>query len=85
MRKQVYSQAHGLIWVDTDEKYNGRTIEEIEKLPFKGWSDHDKKLYLKNCAEVISLQLTGDFGAAESIKNSNFSIAKNILTFKQKK
>lgn len=81
MRKQVYSQAHGLIWVDTDEKYNGRTIEEIEKLPFKGWSDHDKKLYLKNCAEVISLQLTGDFGMAESIKNSNFSIAKKYINF----
>ena len=81
MRKQVYSQVHGLIFVDTDEKYNGRTIEEIEKLPFKGWDDHDKKLYLKNCAEVISLQLTGDFGMAESIKNSNFSIAKKYINF----
>ena len=79
MRKQVYSQVHGLIWVDTDEKYNGRTIEELEKLPFKGWSEHDKKLYLKNCAEVISLQLTGDFGMAESIKNSNFHIAKKYI------
>lgn len=81
MRKQVYSQVHGLIFVDTDEKYNGRTIEEIEKLPFKGWDDHDKKLYLKNCSEVISLQLTGDFGMAESIKNSNFCIAKKYINF----
>ena len=79
MRKQVYSQAHGLIWADTGEKYNGRTIEEIEKLPFKGWSEHDKKLYLKNCAEVISLQLTGDFGMAESIKNINFCISKKYI------
>ena len=81
MRKQVYSQVHGLIWADTGEKYNGRTIEEIEKLPFKGWSEHDKEIYLKNCAEVISLQLTGDFGMAESIKNSNFYISKKYINF----
>ena len=78
MRKQVYSQVHGLIWVDNNNLYNGKTLQEIEA-NLKGWSEHDKKLYMQNCAEVISLQMSGDFGMAESTKNQNFEISKNYI------
>lgn len=60
--------------------YNGKTIEEIEELPFTGWHEHDKQIYINNCREAIHYQMGGiNAGIVECIKRSNFMIAKNYV------
>ena len=81
MRKQVYTSSFGFITVDIyDHTYNGHTINEIETMPFSGWHPADKERYIKNCREVIDIQLSGvNLSMIECIKNTNHQIAKQYL------
>lgn len=81
MRTQVYTYSLGLIWFDNGSNlYNGYTIEEIEAMPFAGWSEHDKTRYINNCREAIECQVSGvNAGYCEALKNTNFEIVRNNL------
>jgi len=81
MIKQVYTQSFGIIYVNAgDPTYNGYTIDQIEKMPFAGWSESDKKQYINNCKDVIQSQLTGtNEGYAECCKNINHHLVKTYL------
>lgn len=81
MRKQVYTNSFGIITVDLyDNTYNGHTIEKIEAMPFTGWAIADREMYIKNCREVIEMQLSGvNLGMIECLKNTNHYIAKQYI------
>lgn len=59
-------------------KYNGYTLEEIQKNLPKNMIELHKKIYLDNCKQVIKNQLSGyNLDYNETIKNTNF----NLITF----
>jgi len=75
--KQVYTSSFGIINVELSDKYNGYTINEIESMPFSGWSECHKKDYIKNCKQVIECQMSGyNLNEIECLKNYNFSLVK---------
>lgn len=81
MKKQVYTNSFGIMTVDIyDNTYNGHTINEIETMPFTGWSIADRDMYIENCREVIYMQLSGvNLGMIECLKNTNHYIATEAM------
>ena len=60
--------------------YNGYTIEEIESMPFKGWAECHVKEYIRNCKEVIDIQMSGvNLNTIWGIKNYNFNLVQFYL------
>ena len=79
--KQVYTSSFGIVTVELSDRYNGHTIEEIEAMPFIGWSECHKKEYINNCKRVIECQTSGyNLNEIECLKNSNFNLVRFYMS-----
>lgn len=62
-------------------KYNGYTLQEIEKNLNPSMIDIHKQDYLNNCKAVINRQTTGyNLNEIEGLKNYNFNLIKIYLS-----
>lgn len=60
--------------------YNGYTLEQVEKMPFKGWIEAHKRIYIENCKRVIQCLESGlNRHDIELCKNENFLLVKMYL------
>lgn len=77
---KVWSDFFGrYVQVDTNNLYNGKTIEAIES-NLEGWHEVDKKRYMQNVKDCIQIQLSGvNLSYTECLKYSNFLISKQYI------